>query len=257
MLWLIFRHLIPQTAFLPSQRATIRHPDIHGRAAEKLIQLTPICCLEAKMFGPNGLNNTTNHHSNASLSSSLPTFLVGLSRTAAEDGIPVDAAAEVLADNVDYHSYLMDARNAVRDRFEATRCWQYHYDGNSPPHNLASAITASNGNLNNSSCDNNNDNSTPLGSSGPVSLTEEEDKEFWNLMRSEDANQRLHTTVKRIRQGDNLSLSSGGNLSWTSSSHDEIISPRDIRPEDIDNSICTLGILCTKSPNASLRSALS
>ena len=60
MLWLIFRHLIPQTAFLPSQRPTIRHPDIHGRGAEKLLQLTPICCLEAKTPGSlNGFNHMT------------------------------------------------------------------------------------------------------------------------------------------------------------------------------------------------------
>ena len=60
MLWLIFRHLIPQTAFLPSQRSAIRHPDIHGRGAEKLLQLTPICCLEAKTPGSlNGFNHMT------------------------------------------------------------------------------------------------------------------------------------------------------------------------------------------------------
>ena len=60
MLWLIFRHLIPQTAFLPSQKSTIRHPDIHGRGAEKLLQLTPICCLEAKTPGSlNGFNHMT------------------------------------------------------------------------------------------------------------------------------------------------------------------------------------------------------
>lgn len=48
--------------------------------------------------------------------------------------------------------------------------------------------------------------------------------------------------------GDSLSLSSGGNLSY-SSSHDELFSPRgvaasnnfEIRAEDIDNSVCSVG----------------
>ena len=35
MLWLVFRHLIPMAHLIPSQRPTIRQPDLHGRAAEK------------------------------------------------------------------------------------------------------------------------------------------------------------------------------------------------------------------------------
>ena len=121
MLWLIFKHIIPQSAFLPSQRPIIRHPDIHGRAAEKLLQMTPICCLEARHASINGLNNS-NNSSNNSGTSSLPTFLVGLGRPAAvEDGIAVETASEAVPEAIDYQSYLMDARKAVRDRYEATR----------------------------------------------------------------------------------------------------------------------------------------
>ena len=118
MLWLIFKHLIPQTAFLPSQRPTIRHPDIHGRAAEKLLRLTPICCLEARnanIFG-GSLNNTTNSNNSSGINggnSSLPTFLVGFGRPTAEEGIAVETASEAVAtatDSIDYQSYLMDAR---------------------------------------------------------------------------------------------------------------------------------------------------
>lgn len=47
MLWLVFRHLIPLRHLLPSQRDAIARPDLHGRAAEKLLSLTPICCQEA------------------------------------------------------------------------------------------------------------------------------------------------------------------------------------------------------------------
>ena len=185
MLWLIFRHLIPQTAFLPSQRPIIRHPDIHGRAAEKLLQLTPICCLEAKTSNLNGLNTTPSTTLNSS-QGSLPTFLVGLGRPNAEDGLAVDVASEATPDVVDYQSYLMDARKAVRDRYEATRCWQYDYDGLNPPPMTSNNLSANeeSGGTNKQHCDNNpcSEISTPYGS-GPVSLTEEEDKEFWNLMR--------------------------------------------------------------------------
>ena len=83
-----------------------RHPDIHGRAAEKLLQMTPICCLEAKQ-SPFKENNSSNNNA----SNSLPTFLVGLGRPSAEDGIAVETASEAMpVETIDYQSYLMDAR---------------------------------------------------------------------------------------------------------------------------------------------------
>lgn len=240
MLWLIFKHLIPQTAFLPSQRPTIRHPDIHGRAAEKLLRLTPICCLEARNANILGnLNSSSNSGTNGG-TSSLPTFLVGFGRPAAEEGIAVDTASEAVAsvpDSLDYQSYLMDARKAVRNRFEATRCWQYDYDGLHPPSDASSEnkTTTSNYDLN---CDITSNCSTPYGSA-PVSLTEEEDKEFWSLMRSAPSDIPSLKSIKK-RLGDSSSnLSSGG----YSSSHDELFSsPREVKPEDVDNSICSLGL---------------
>ena len=72
----------------------------------------------------------------------LPTFLVGLGRPPVEDGIAVDPSMSTsssattttcLSDSMGYNSYLSDARNAVRLRFEATQCWIYEYDGISPP----------------------------------------------------------------------------------------------------------------------------
>ncbi len=186
--------------------------------------------------------------------SSLPTFLVGLGRPTAEDGVAVDTAVEVTPTNADYHSYLMDARRAVRDRFEATRCWQYDYDGlNPPPTSLTSKGQLQNSN-NNTVCDTSHEDSnpadrsaTPAGSdsnrgtpsaSGPVSLTDDEDKEFWALMVADDNNKRLQHAIKRLKHGDDMSLSSGGNLSWTSS-HGDVGSPR---ADDIDHSCNTLGM---------------
>lgn len=241
MLWLIFRHLIGQTAFLPSQRAIIRHPDLHGRAAEKLLQMTPICCLEAKTIssiGGSSLNNVSN--TSSSSSTSLPTFLVGLSRPSAEEGLAIDQAAEAMPDTaseaVDYQSYLMDARKAVRDRFEATRCWQYDYDGLCPPPPGSNNPNAE------QCCDSrlSDDCSTPFGSAPVSLLTEEEDKEFWNLIKSAEEQVKLMNSKKPIKFNDNLSLSSS-----YSSSHDDLFSsPRnhnELRSEDIDHSVCSLG----------------
>ncbi len=47
MFWLVFRHLVPMRHLLPSQREAIREPDLHGRAANRLLALTPICTQEA------------------------------------------------------------------------------------------------------------------------------------------------------------------------------------------------------------------
>ena len=112
---------------------------------------------------------------------SLPTFLVGWGGPTVEDGISVSGhgvatTSDMISSELnssfgsgsDYHSYLLDARSAVRyafqigssfeyysylkyyslnrniskvktifcrRRFEATQCWQYDYDGIHPPPN--------------------------------------------------------------------------------------------------------------------------
>ena len=64
-----------------------------------------------------------------------------------------------------------------------------------------------------------------------MSLTEEEDREFWSLMRSDEASLKVSTAIKRLKHGghhgghghhDNMSMSSGG---W-SSGQEDMISPR-------------------------------
>ncbi len=188
--------------------------------------------------------------------SSLPTFLVGLGRPAAEDGLAVETAMEVTASNSEYHSYLIDARKAVRDRFEATQCWQYDYDGIHPsPASIASTASPPGGQPNNNkACDIPQPPNFEAGAtsaagtpsaSGPTSLTEatsgsgldEDDKVFWTLMKADESNHKAHNAIKRLRTGDDLSLSSGGNLSWTSSGG-ELGSPRG---DDVDHSYNTLG----------------
>jgi hypothetical protein len=81
----------------------------------------------------------------------LPTFLVGLGRPSVEDGIAVGdhststsglttdprttstSGGLIETSQFSYNAYLSDAREAVRQRFEATQCWLYDYDGISPP----------------------------------------------------------------------------------------------------------------------------
>ena len=38
------RYLIPCTHVMVSQRRSVRHVDMYGKTAEKLLSLTPICC---------------------------------------------------------------------------------------------------------------------------------------------------------------------------------------------------------------------
>ncbi len=109
-----------------------------------------------------------------------------------------------------FHLYLRDARAAVRMRNEATRCWLYEYDGLDPPPPIGL-----DGEHNNSSSNNNSTEeegieravdalnlnaaidasvessgytslahlSSSPSVSGPVSMTNEEEREFWSLMK--------------------------------------------------------------------------
>lgn len=224
MLWLVFRHLIPMHHLLPIQRVTIRQPDLLGRAAEKFLSLTPICCSESRSY-------VAQEAKEKGVSMNLPTFLVGLSRPSVEDGISLDSS---ISGEFSYNSYLADARQLVRLRYEATQCWLYDYDGLNPPpldqksqfgHRVVSRQPSV-------SCDNEHPEgprmtSTPTGSSGPLSLTDEElDRDFWNLMKLDSSVvaevRQLQTSLIKS-QGDNISMSSGG-ISLNSS-QDEL-SPR-------------------------------
>ena len=114
---------------------------------------------------------------------SLPTFLVGIGRPNVQDGLPMQSSEvgrsetdvslpSITSGISDYHNYLVDARNAVRQRHEATKCWLYSYDGSSPP--MHSTIA----------------HPSPLATTlKPLEeMTEEEDKDFWRMMSSSDSN---------------------------------------------------------------------
>jgi len=227
MLWLVFRHLIPMNYLLPSQRETLHMmPDIHGRGAQKLLSLVPICCTEASSNSIGDYPTTPNvgttpmqiaqneaHRNggqtstNTNNSLTLPTFLVGITGPSVQDGVAppppdnVDLAINALMPNSppgsitsnvsEYHSYLVDARNAVRQRSEATKCWLYQYDGRDPP--MHSAVP-----------DHRHQKSSPRGkikrpqhevgdilrrlkSDVTISkLSDEEDIHFWEMMNEDD-----------------------------------------------------------------------
>ena len=173
MYWLIFQHLTPLKAFLPKQIPLLRVPDVHGRAAEKFLALSPICCAVTKPLFRNGLDEAP---SKSSGSSSLPTFLVGFGKQP-QEGLPMDAANEAIPDPNGYQSYLIDARKAVRDRFEASQNWLYPYDGIFPPPTGNPALIPDSGN-----CDNTFHSNNSGGTS--LSMTSEEKRDFWNIMFS-------------------------------------------------------------------------
>lgn len=122
---------------------------------------------------------------------SLPTFLVGMGRPSVQDGVPIQSddahkhhqqPDDVLhaPGNTEYHHYLVDARNAVRQRYEATKCWIYPYDGlNPPPH---SAISSRGPDKDPEEANNHEDDMSTPG--GPISMTDEETQDFWKLMDS-------------------------------------------------------------------------
>ena len=75
MLWLVFRHLIPMNYLLPSQRETLHMmPDIHGRGAQKLLSLVPICC--TGMVFANPLLTKTTDPQNQNVKKSYKCLLV-------------------------------------------------------------------------------------------------------------------------------------------------------------------------------------
>eukprot|EP00095_Tigriopus_kingsejongensis_P002016 maker-scaffold419_size176504-snap-gene-0.35 protein:Tk02016 transcript:maker-scaffold419_size176504-snap-gene-0.35-mRNA-1 annotation:"upf0518 protein gk23746-like isoform x4" len=321
VLWLVFRHLIPMRHILPSHRASIRHPDLHGRAAQTLLSLTPICCQEATSFyleskmkangGSNGQNRSNAPENTSSFSSLLSGFRNNLSSLVSSGEEETNADPDPLQrQDENFRQYLGDARELVRHRFEASLGWHYDYDGLKPPitaldgvkvdvsdgQSLHPAVPSpqhcgpqtnlgSNGSQD-LSCDNGPMNSTalndtaassgytslgqqqpipphssqllvqvsssPMTSSGPMSLTEE-DQDFWSLMKDPTVSEvKLNKVIRKMQQCDQLSLSSGLSSqtgSQTNDNNNDLLgcSPLErklslLPPEDeLDYSITSLG----------------
>lgn len=184
LLWLVFRHLIPLRHILPSQKDLIREPDLHGRAAQKILSLTPICCQEATSYYLEHKMNHAGHQQQqhnaiANFWSGLRNNLVystssnesdrnheisgcdeadhgSSNHSGGRDPFKLDDQNPLHRQSENFKQYLHDARALVRHRYEASLAWQYDYDGLRPP---ADALNVAS--TNNTACSSSSDNFPP------------------------------------------------------------------------------------------------
>ncbi|XP_066998841.2 FHIP family protein GJ17503 isoform X2 [Anabrus simplex] len=146
MLELVFRHLIPCTHVMLSQRRRVRDVDPYCRSSDKFLSLTPACCstnIPASRPAPDigvvspspslpaVFSSSYHHRRSASFSDHQPASLPSTSNLY---GLKV---GESLYGN--YHAYLCDARQRIKSCAEACTRWTYLYDGENPPHDALSA----------------------------------------------------------------------------------------------------------------------
>lgn len=134
MLELCLRALNPCSHVMLSQRSRLREIDPYGRAAEKFFSLSPNCCTvststDSQMGSmPSSASPAYEHTSSDSLQS-LPATLNYGAR---------------LSDSLygNFHAYLLDARQKIKDCRIACSVWSNLYDGSLPQNsNTSSAIT--------------------------------------------------------------------------------------------------------------------
>lgn len=160
MLELVFRHLVPCTHVMLSQRKRVRDIDPYCHSSDKFLSLSPACCnLSVPTVRPSVAPDYS-PHSLISPSPSLPAMLtpsahhrrsmsfseyqpVSLPSTSTHYGLK----GESLYGN--YHAYLCDARRRIKECAIACVNWTYPYDGENPPHDALSAKKE------NRNCDNN------------------------------------------------------------------------------------------------------
>lgn len=150
MLELVFRHLVPCTHVMLSQRRRVRDIEPYCRSSDKFFSLSPACCnLSVPTVRPSVATDYS-QHSLISPSPSLPAMLtpsahhrrsvsfseyqpVSLPSTSTLYGL----RSESLYGN--YHAYLCDARSRIKGCAIACVNWTYRYDGENPPHDALSA----------------------------------------------------------------------------------------------------------------------
>ncbi len=144
MFWLVFRHLIPLRHLLPSKRDSIREPDLHGRTSQRFMALGPICTQEAAAayearaaagLIPHSVRTTRLSPKKTSMTyvrNLFSVFQSSVSFSQIFSGLTSSSSSSV-AEADRYNLYLRDARILVRSSLEASRDWQYAYDGLDPP----------------------------------------------------------------------------------------------------------------------------
>nr|CAD7415348.1 unnamed protein product [Timema poppensis] len=109
MLELVFKHLVPCTHVMLSQRKRIRDLDPYCRSSDKFLSLSPSCCTVPPSTLPASLS-FTDHSS--SLYGPRP--------------------SESLYGN--YHAYLCDSRRRIQACSIGCSKWAHPYNGEDPPH---------------------------------------------------------------------------------------------------------------------------
>jgi len=151
MLELVFRHLVPCTHVMLSQRRRVRDTEPYCRSSDKFLSLSPVCCnlsvpavrppaaldyaahsvISPSPSLPAMLTPSAHHRRSASFSEHQP---VSLPSTSTLYGLK---AGESLYGN--YHAYLCDARRRIKECAAACVNWTYPYDGENPPHDASTA----------------------------------------------------------------------------------------------------------------------
>lgn len=151
MLELVFRHLVPCTHVMLSQRRRVRDVDAYGRSAEKFLSLSPSCCLlqqpSANSAAATRLLPTRAPSQPASVP---PTPPVQHRRSVSDhqlNSLPASLYSNRVTESLygNYHAYLCDARQRIVTTMRACGKWTYRYDGEDPPHDglLVSSAPAS------------------------------------------------------------------------------------------------------------------
>ncbi|XP_026276761.1 FHIP family protein GF15501 isoform X2 [Frankliniella occidentalis] len=131
MLELVFRHLVPCSHVMVSQRRRVRDRDPYCRNAERFLSLAPLCCNDIPTAPPSlppNVSPSPNFGNRPRASSSCDT-LSSLPTTTSLYGL---RHSESLYAN--YHAYLCDARAKIQACASACSKWVYPYDGESPPY---------------------------------------------------------------------------------------------------------------------------
>ncbi|ELT88159.1 hypothetical protein CAPTEDRAFT_183880 [Capitella teleta] len=158
MFQLVFKYLIPCTHVMVSQRKAVRDVDLYGRAAEKLLSLTPTCCLiHRDDDAADYLSKAFDSINNACKSVSLPHRPNTSMLMSVEAPSPAPLPPSLLPTSTEpkrrfssmdqlryeshYLEYLRVAQCKIEHCAQSCACWQHAYDGEDPsPDTSLSAI---------------------------------------------------------------------------------------------------------------------
>jgi len=234
MFSLIFQYLVPCTFLLPMYRKNVGCPDPQGRAANKFLSLAPVSC-DPPMTP---VTPRRQHPFSAVVGAQVSPSLHSGSHSQTASPRSLDPEAAVNSRLVNYEEYLRDARQMIKTNLMDGLQWRHRYDGedvfNHPHRTNQSSQRATDAQetigfqlekdpLENTveMCDGSTGAGSLSGDSNgylsgnwdqeaeDVTLSPEEEKEFWSAVGASDVTKaRLRSVLSRIQHEDRLSLSS-------------------------------------------------